>query len=935
MRFTPPGAVLGEGVQMRIRVVVIMVVAVIFCSAAAVSAQTGTLDGHITDADTGDDLIGVDVVLVGSGKAVQTDLDGRFAFTDLVAGTYNLKIAYLGYAPQDVKLIQVNPGRPTTVAIRLEAAEAFTTDDLVITADRILTTESAVLAERKEAIVIGDAISAAQISQSPDGTSSDALKRVIGLSIVDDKYVFVRGVTDRYNGTELNGVAVTSTDTDTDRKSFSFDMIPANLLANTVVVKTATPDLPGDFSGGLVQVSTLEFPDQRSLRWNWSVGMNDLTTTHDFWSSTGGGRDWLGEDDGTRALPGGLANNDLARALPNTWEPRRGRAPFDKSLGFSYGDRWQWGDRELGLISALSYKTGFSTEEYTDHPYSQLVVDMPDPIEDIVLEDSPWNMKGRRYESSLLIGGLANLNLRLSPRHKLSLKTNASRSAKEKVQFMAGDDESAGPTTRQTIVWNQRKLWLAQFGGEHSFTDVEQAPGFDWNWHRSSSTAAEPDRKHLEYSLTADESYTQKENYRTWSSLTEDSDGGALNAHLPLLGGEFKAGAGLESRERDYGIDAWAADPSAISAANAGITQWGAGSIFIPENFGPDRFRFVPLTVFTGTYHGTQELRTWYAMFDRPLQTGPLDLRLTGGVRWEDSDQKVSTLPELGVTEPVVSRIDKRDALPSGNLTWRANDRLNLRLGYYASVNRPEFREMSDVLYLDFSTFQNVKGNPRLKRATVDNYDVRLEFFPQQGEVVAASWFRKTFTDAIEDSLYSSPERFVRTWVNSPQGTNEGYELEYHRSLGCFWEALAPFDLLVNYTHVTSAIKYDEVYTDELGNIVRIPRERIMQGQSPWSLNLSLAWKQPDWGTGASLLLNRIARRLDAVGDSRDEDAYEESRTQLDAALSQSLGAGWKLKATAKNLLDENEAITLGHEGRPYQTITRGVNYALSFSLDL
>lgn len=913
--------------------------------AAPARAQQGAISGVVVDDASGAPIAGANVLVVGTAAGATTDLDGRFAVAVPAPAVYDLRVSFEDRPAETVAAVAVELQGETVLRIRLgrplgaetddESARAFQLEDLRVTGERVLSTDTGILVERMKEVTIGDAISAAQIAQSPDGTSSDALRRVTGLSIVDDKYVFVRGVTDRYNGTSLNGVAVTSTDTDTDRKSFSFDMIPANLLANTVVVKTATPDLPGDFSGGFVKVSTLEFPDERSLRWNWSAGFSDDTSTEPFWTSAGSGRDWLGQDDGARALPQGLTGNELARALPNNWTPRRGKAPLDRSLGFSYGDRWRRDGRELGLVAALSYKTTRNTEEYTDSPVSVLVVDMPDPLEDIVLESRPWNMTGVRHESSLLIGALANVNLKLSERHKLSLKTNASRSAREKVQFMSGDDENAGPTTRQSIVWNQRELWLAQLGGEHGFADGERAPGFAWNWHRSSSDAAEPDRKHLEYSLTADETYTHKENYRTWSALAEDGDGGGLDAHLPLLGGEFKAGASRESRERAYGIDAFAADASQISGANAAITQWGTGSIFIPENFGPGKFRFVPITVFTGAYEGTHELRTWYAMYDRELRLGGLDLRLTGGVRWEDSDQQVLTRAEAGDTTSVLSRIDHRDALPSGNLTWRASDRLNLRLAYYASVNRPEFREMSDVLYFDFNTFQNVKGNPDLRRATVDNYDVRLEFFPREGEVVAASWFSKTFVDAIEERLIPSPERFVRTWFNSEHGTNEGYELEYRRGLGCFWGALDPFTMTANYTHVTSAIEYLDSQTDEQGERVDTVRERVMQGQSPWSLNLSLAWRQADWGTNASVLYNRVGRRLDAVGDSRDEDAYEESRRQLDAALTQALGKGWKLKATARNLLDEDEEITLGDEGRPYQKITRGVSYALSFSLDL
>ncbi len=222
------------------------------------------------DEETGEELVGANILLVGTTRGGTTDIDGKFSLHGVSVGTYDVRFTYVGYAARIVRGVQVTQAGPVALEITL-TPEQFETEEVVVTAERLLSTESAILANRQKAMSIGDGLSAEQIKKAPDATSGDALKRVTGLTIVDNKFVYVRGVTDRYNGTMLNGVPVTSTDTDVDRKSFAFDMIPANLLENTIVVKTATPDLPGDFSGGMVQVNTLDFPHGASCGWGFQA----------------------------------------------------------------------------------------------------------------------------------------------------------------------------------------------------------------------------------------------------------------------------------------------------------------------------------------------------------------------------------------------------------------------------------------------------------------------------------------------------------------------------------------------------------------------------------------------------------------------------------------------------------------------------------------
>ena len=324
----------------------IMALVAATCISTGALAQTGSIHGCVFDEASGRELAGASVLVVGTTRGASTDLDGRFTIEKIDAGTHEVRVSFMGYQTRIVSDIEIREGESTELDLsltKIATDDAFKIDDMVVSAEKIMSTGAAVLAQRKQSAVIGDAISKEMIAMSPDATSGDALKRVTGLSVVDNKYIFVRGVTDRYNETALNGVTVTSTDTDTDKKSFSFDMIPASLISNTVVIKSATPDLPGDFSGGYVQINTLEFPERRVLDFNVKFGSNDLTTGREMLRSEGSDTDWLGCDDGSRTFPVGKSGNDLARSIPNNWAPVGDRARHNGSYQLSYGDRFLFG----------------------------------------------------------------------------------------------------------------------------------------------------------------------------------------------------------------------------------------------------------------------------------------------------------------------------------------------------------------------------------------------------------------------------------------------------------------------------------------------------------------------------------------------------------------------------------------------------------------
>ncbi|MFZ1946230.1 MAG: carboxypeptidase-like regulatory domain-containing protein, partial [bacterium] len=565
--------------------VVAALAGLVLVGALALGAEGGTVEGNVRDGETGDRLLGANVWIIDTSWGAATDDQGNFKIQNVPPGTYDLKVFYVGYAAMVIDSLVVNGGVPTPIVVSL-IPEAVEIKEIVVSAQRVLSTSAAILVNRKKAAAISDAISAEQIANSPDATSGDALARVTGISVHDDKFIFIRGMTDRYNGASINGVTVTSTDADVDKKSFAFDMIPANLLENSVVVKTMTPDKGGDLAGGVVELNTMTFPSARLASMSASYSYDSRSSTRTVLASRGGSTDWLGYDDGARALPQDKQGYDLARTLSNTWAIRTQRAPLNKSLSLSFGDCFKWTRRSLGVVAAGSYRNGHEAVRFVERPTYRGY-----PISDF---------SGARYSRSASWGLLAGLSYRVSDRHSLSLEADLTGSGVDRISASSGLPASGEFTDRQTVEWDQRSFALAKLAGDHRLP----LGGLQGAWRVSwtTSSASEPDRKFVTYERGASEVSTMKENYRTWSDLQEHTVGLSTDLTLPLGDRKIKAGLELSRRERDFDIKAFSTDIADVSPENYDLLALPLDTIFEPENYGPGKFSFVPVTVFTGKY---------------------------------------------------------------------------------------------------------------------------------------------------------------------------------------------------------------------------------------------------------------------------------------------------------------------------------------------
>jgi outer membrane receptor protein involved in Fe transport len=478
-------------------------------------------------------------------------------------------------------------------------------------------------------------------------------------------------------------------------------MLPANLLENTVVIKSATPDMRGDFTGGLVQLNTLDFPERSIFKISYSTARNTLTTGNTISVSQGSSHDWLGYDDGLRALPANIDQINtltLAKELPNTWAPRKRTAPLQQAFSLSYGDKISF-DREngpsddIGLVVALSYRNNFQRngKEIDNHYVSRHAI-------------------GTQDDYSVLWGAIANISFKYDRLHKISFKNNFNRSAEDQIIQSNGQDVDRAYLFT-VIQWNQRMMYSGQVTGEHKFPGLGGI-SLEWCVSHSTSQRQVPDKKEVSYSRGVDdpgEQFWIDQPRRSWSILNDYVTSYSTDLSIPLYAtAKIKTGFLSELKKTDYRIRYF----TIIADYSGGITNemqlLPLDQIFDPNNYGAGKFGMKETSVPQDTYDGNSSLKAGYAMADLPFSIIEEKFRFISGVRYENSDQHVFIPHSL--TDPTVpkdvSQAKKVDLLPSTNMMWMVNAVTNVRIAYSNSVNRPEFRELAGTGFWDFIKYE-------------------------------------------------------------------------------------------------------------------------------------------------------------------------------------------------------------------------------------
>jgi hypothetical protein len=920
----------------------ILVLTVFFILVSAGNLFSQSMSGKIFDASNSDPLVGAIVKIQGTNTGAVSDLDGYYEITGIGAGSYTLEFSYIGYEPKTVTGVSVTAGQVTKLDVVLQL-EGFITEEITVEATTSLANEETMLMEQKNSNKVQDGISEQQIKRAPDAAASEVLKRVMGVNIVDNKYVFVRGTSERYNNTTLNGVLIPSTEP--EKKSFNFDLFPSNMIENIIVAKTHTSDLVGNFSGGLVQINTKDFPDAFTFNFNSTSSFSSNTTTKDFMTYNAGQSKILffnsGEDNGGRSLPVIIPDDPVltsryspeqieafGRSFTNNWQQLSRRAPVNGGFQVSLGNKYYLLDNPFGFFAAYTYRNSFSNKDFERNSYSNV---------DFSQEEG---YSGQTSAYSVAWGGLLNLSYKVGDYNKFSIKNSYMLTSDDETGYFEG---YSTPDTREKKSYSnkfvERKLLSTQVYGDH-FLPFLNNSRLEWKASYSEADRHMPDYKVMTYQreYLSDNPFSAAINYgiptveggsRFFSDLKDINRSigtDFLTAfRVSSVESKIKLGILANGTKRDFSARQFA--PSMSNMAPFTILFEPLDSIFRYDNIASDKIRITEITRKSDRYNAEENLYAGYSMLDLQFDK----FKMVTGARLEYNEQILNTTQETG---PLNLYKKKIDILPSINMTYILNDFTNIRAAYSQVVSRPELRELAPFGFYDFNEGVFVIGNPDLRRSIVRNYDLRFEYFPTAGEILSVSAFYKKFDAPLEQVFLPGAGAFVKTrsYLNADKGAvNYGLEFEVRKNLGFVSKLLKDLSFNGNLSFINSKVELDG-----LGSTAS-EQERKLQGQSPYTVNLGLFYDNYKAGMSVNLLYNRFGRRISEVGIEGYADVIENPRDAVDMTVTKNIFDNFELKLSIRDLLNQEQRFTqkFDNEDKTYKMFKGGTSYSLTVGYKL
>ena len=908
-------------------------------TAPAVRAgQTVRIVGVVRDETNAIPLPGVPVEVVGSSEVVYTDVDGRYIL-QLPPGTHQLKVLLDGYQE---KLINVDAGAVRTLTVDVGLTMARFSETVTVTAQAVdveTSSAEAQLIERKNSQVITDNIGSQEMRENGDGDAASAMQRVTGLSLVDNQYVFVRGLGERYSNTTLAGSVLPTTEP--DKKVVPLDLFPTGLIDSVQVSKSYTPDRSAEFAGGLVQIVPLKLPAQPVVDLSYGLAFASTATGKDIPMSPLGHRDWLGYDDGARALPSGIPNSKIVRRgiytpdvgfpasdvtafgklFENRWRPVDASGKPGQNWSGTFGDRFN----NLGVVASVthSYK-----EQYVEEDRRFYRIAGAGELEDT----SDYRIQTGTQKAQLGIVG--NLAYQFAPSHRISFENFYTHSGRDEGRFFEGQNaDNARDYRNYRLQFIEEGLMANAVGGEHFFQDLSNSR-LDWRMNYARATRDEPDLRETLYERAlnaaptvpytyADESQS---GFRMFNELNDDTVDATANWSVSTAAGgrptQYKFGLNYVERTRDFQSRRFHYIPITTQKADAGNLLFNnlllPEDIFVSNNIGT-AFRLNEETRPTDAYSGEQKTTSGYGMVDISM-TGRT--RLIAGARVERFDQAVTTQDPFGLFVRQVEATNKNtDVFPAVNFVQAVTSNSNMRLSYSTTVNRPEFRELAEFEFTDVVGNRAVKGNANLQRALIQNVDGRWERFTNGRGIVAASVFFKYFDKPIERVVIASANP-IATFQNSDHARNFGVELEAGQ------QVTKNVFLNANYTFVDSTIT---LLPEQLG--VQTSAERALAGQSKNLFNMTAELSLRGFST--RLLFNYFGDRISDVGANEAPDIIEEGRGSVDLVFAQRI-RGLGIRLTLENLTDRAYQFTQTLSVSETQRLFKlGRTVALSFGYNV
>lgn len=826
-----------------------------------VSATTfagGPLKGRVLDKATGEPLFGVTVQIDGTATGAITDFDGNFEIAKTPDANYNVVVKYVGFQTQTIALT----AKSTSLNISMEP-EDVAVETVTVVGQARQNTDNALLKSMKGSLSVESGISAQQITKSQDKDASEVIRRIPGISIIDDKFVMVRGLSQRYNNVWINGGAVPSSEADS--RAFSFDIIPASQIDNMVIVKSPTPEYPADFSGGFIIVRTKDVPLSNSITFGVAGNFNTQTHGRTFLEGHKSPTDWLGFDSGMRMINGGIKGNLrsiatngidlLGNGFDNDWTTHSRTPVSDFSANFAINRVWEIGARKLTLLGAANYSNSF--RRFADMRNCLFgVYDTSNDRSNYLRQATD-----QQYNHNVRLGAMLNMAfIGEGGRNRVELKNIFNQLGKSRYTSRTGVNAQNDNEQTAELLYQSRMTYNGQLTGKHKLENST----IDWGLGWAKANRNMPDRKRY---LLNDKTETgvialssSNDISREFTRLEEGVLSANANASRDLTLGSWtptlKAGAFFERRSRDYFTRYFLYNWNyAANNLPAGFTHFDLPTqLLVDENYSADKLYLLEEVKWRNNYEGKNTLGAAYVAANLPF--GPVNVY--AGLRFEHNLMTLTSHTRDYEESPKDKDYKTDDLFPSVNISYNINERNIIRLAYGKSVNRAEFREVSSSVFYDFDLASDVMGNTDLTSCYVQNVDLRYEWYPSPSELVSVAFFYKHFADPIEWTYtVQGGTDLTYSYKNARAARNYGIEVEIRKNLGFI--GLEQLSLSANGSWIDSKVEFEEGSRE---------KDRPMQGQSPYIVNIGLFYTSQSQKLTLGALYNRIGKRIIGVGRS-------------------------------------------------------------------
>ncbi len=889
-------------------------------------SQTGSIQGVIKDKKTKETIVGASVYIEGTTTGSATNLEGNFEIKNLQPGTYTIVISFISYKTQKFESIKISANKASTLNVDLEE-EMLVIQGVVVLAKRKTDTDISMINTIKASNLVVSGMSSQQISQSQDKDASEVVRRIPGVTIIDDRFIVVRGLVERYNSVQLNNASTPSSESDV--KAFSFDVIPSSAIDRILVYKTPAPELPSEFTGANVAIFTKNIPEKTGFQISYSSAFRSGTSIEPFYKYQGSSTDKFGYDNGSRAFPSiipsledfkEIINNptfenkqkrtEFGRAFSKIWSANESKAPIDQSLSINYSGSLNIKKIKISNISSLSYGSNFKNSVTELNSYNGY-----DTINDKSIIS--YHFIDSAYTQSVKINALSNFSIQLNENNSIDFRNLINQQGITKTTFRSGIENYRDQYIQSTeLNYNQRFMLNSQLGGNHKFRDGNTK--VQWTLGYSQVHREQPDTRRLTTTLplvqdTDNPYYNQYNVYfpnradpelsgrlflnikeQLWVYTADVEQKIKINdKHEPTL----KFGFFHENRNRSF-------NSRLFGFVRNSQTPWYFGyqevdTIFADYNINyTNGIRLDEATSPTDSYNTENQLTAGYIAI-RHILWGKFTIY--GGVRIEKNIMKLTSI-NTNLSEYIQKR-DTLNVFPSINLIFNFNTKSLIRFAYGKTINRPEFREIAPYNFYNFEEKAGIYGNPNLKSAYINNFDFRYEFYPSPSELINVGLFFKSFTNPIEANAISAGSGKNFTFKNVDKAQSIGLEIDLKKT---FTKFASPTILLswIKNTAIVMNASYIKSQV-EINDPMAREKVRPMQGQSQYIINTGVFYQNDSIKFSFSLMYNVIGKRIAFVGDVNNPHIYEMPRNSLDATFIKRFYKRFQLKFGIKDILNQ------------------------------